>query len=128
MDKINTDKLVKVYVKIRDARAELARKDRELEEQMDMISAQLLEVCKETGVDGLKTEHGTVTRRLSKRYWTSDWDSFYKFMAEHKAFHFLQQRISNSNVDTFLAENPDLHPPGLNSDASYTVVVRRSTK
>jgi hypothetical protein len=127
-DTMNTDKLVKIYIKIRDARAELAKKDAELEEQQEMISNQLLEICKETGTDGLKTEHGTVSRRVAKRYWTSDWDSFYKFIAEHNAFHFLHQRISNANVDTFLKENPDLHPPGLNADASYTVVVTRPRK
>lgn len=128
MDDINADKLVKIYIKIRDKRAELSKQDTELEEQQSMIQEKLLEICKETGSDGLKTAHGTVSRRLSKRYWTSDWESFYNFIKEHNAFHFLHQRISNGNVDTFLAENPDLHPPGLNAEAEYTVVVRRSNK
>jgi hypothetical protein len=125
MSDITADKLVKAYIKIRDKRAELSKQDSELEEQQQMIADKLLEICKETGTDGLKTSFGTVTRRISKNYWTSDWDSFYRFIKEHDAFHLLQQRISNVNTQTFLEENPELHPPGLQADASYTVVVRR---
>ena len=125
MSEVTADRLVKAYVKIRDKRAELAKQDAELEAQQEVLQSELLEICKDTGADMLRTAHGTVSRKLSKRYWTSDWESFYEFIKEHDAFHFLHQRISNGNVDTFLAENPDLHPPGLNADTSYTVVVRR---
>jgi hypothetical protein len=124
-DTITADKLVKAYIKIRDKRAELSKQDNELEAQQEMIQQELLNICKETGSDGLRTQYGTVSRRIAKKYWTSDWESLYKFIKEHDAFHFLHQRISNLNVDKFLEENPDLHPPGLQADASYTVVVRR---
>ena len=122
------DKLVKAYIKIRDKRLELEKQIRDLEEQQEVIQAELLTICKDTGTDGLKTQYGTVSRKLNKRYWTSDWDSFYQFIKEHDAFHFLHQRISNGNVDTFLAENPDLHPPGLQADAEYVVRVTRTRK
>lgn len=125
MSEVTADKLVRAYIKIREKRSELAKQDSELEEQLATIQTELLAICKETGADGLKTQYGTVSRRLSKRYWTSDWESFYAFIKEHDAFHFLHQRISNPNVETFLEENPDLHPPGLQADASYTVTVRR---
>lgn len=125
MSDITADKLVKTYIKIRDKRAELSKQDNELEEQQLLIQQELLKICKETGSDGLRTKYGTVSRRISKNYWTSDWESLYKFIKEHDAFHFLHQRISNGNVDKFLEENPDLHPPGLQADASYIVVVRR---
>lgn len=122
------DKLVKAYIKIRDKRLELEKQIRDLEEQQEVIQTELLSICKDTGTDGLKTQYGTVSRKLNKRYWTSDWDSFYQFIKEHDAFHFLHQRISNGNVDTFLAENPDLHPPGLQADAEYVVRVTRTRK
>jgi hypothetical protein len=46
-------------------------------------------------------------------------------MKEHDAFQLLQQRITTTNMEQFLEENPDLHPPGLNVDANYAVTVRR---
>jgi hypothetical protein len=125
MENITADKLVKIYIKIRDKRAELTKEADALEEQQNIIQAKLLEICKDTGAESLRTEFGTVTKRISKRYWTSDWDSFYKFMKEHDAMQLLQQRVSNGNMEQFLEENPDLHPPGLNVDASFAVTVRR---
>jgi hypothetical protein len=125
MENITADRLVKIYIKIRDKRAELTKEADALEEQQNIIQAKLLEICKDTGAESLRTEFGTVTRRVSKRYWTSDWDSFYKFMKEHDAMQLLQQRVSNGNMEQFLEENPDIHPPGLNVDASFAVTVRR---
>lgn len=123
MSAMTADKLTAVYVKIRDARRELAKKDEELKSQLDVISDQLLEICKEQGASTIRTEHGTVSRRLSKNYWTSDWDSFFKFVKENDAFSLLQHRINNSNMAQFLEENPTLLPPGLQADVNQTIVI-----
>jgi hypothetical protein len=121
----NVNQLVKVFLKIREKRAELAKQDTELEEQQDMIETRLLDICKEIGTDGLKTELGTVSRSVKKRFWTSDWHSFYNFLKEHDAVELLEKRISQSNMATFLEENPDAFPPGLQVDSRYTAVIRR---
>lgn len=126
---IPTDKLVKAYVKIRDARKELAdqfeQQDSDLKESLDVIESQLLEACKAIGADSIRTPYGTLSRTVKKRYWTNDWHSFYAFLKEHEAMELLEKRVSQTNMSTFLEENPDLHPPGLNVDSRYSVVVRR---
>jgi len=122
---ISVDRLVRAYIKIRDARSELTKQIDELEEKQKVIQDKLLEICKETGTESLRTEFGTVTKRITKRYWTSDWESFYKFMKDNDAMQLLEQRVSRGNMESFLEENPDLHPPGLNVDANYAVTVRR---
>ena len=126
---IGADKLVQTYVKVRDKRKVLADefkdKDKELQDILDIIEAELLEACKTTGADGFKTEFGTVSRKVSKRYWTNDWHSFHEFLKEHDALDLMEKRVSQSNMNTFLEENPDLLPPGLNVNAKYTVVIRR---
>ena len=122
---VSVDRLVKAYIKIRDVRSELTKQIDELEEKQKVIQDKLLEICKETGTESLRTEFGTVTKRITKRYWTSDWESFYKFMKEHDDMQLLEQRVSRGNMESFLEENPDLHPPGLNVDANYAVTVRR---
>lgn len=127
MSNITADRLVKAYIKIRDARKELSQQDQKLEEQQHMIQDKLLEICKDTGAESLRTEFGTVTKRVSKQYWTHDWESFYKFIKEHDAFPLLQRRIATTTMTQFLEENPDLHPPGLNVDASYAISVRRKS-
>jgi len=123
------DQLVKVYVKIRDKRSELAqeydKKDAELKEQLEMIERELLEMCKLVGADSLRTEHGTVSRKVHKKFWTSDWHSFHNFVREHNALDLFERRISQLNMQQFLEENPDLMPAGLNVDSKYTVSIRR---
>jgi len=39
----------------------------------------------------------------------------------------LEKRIAQTNMATFLEENPDLLPPGLNVDSKYTISIRRKT-
>jgi AAA15 family ATPase/GTPase len=125
MSEATANKLVKVYLKIREKRAELSKQDSELEEQQEIIEAELLNICKETGADGLRTQFGTVSRSVKKRFWTSDWSSFYDFVKEHNALELLEKRVAQSNMATFIEENPDLVPPGLQVDSRYTAVIRR---
>jgi len=123
MSAMTADKLAKVYVKIREARRELSKQDDELKAQLDAVSEQLLEICKEQGAATIRTDHGTISRRTNKNYWTSDWDSFFKFVKEHDAFALMQHRINNTNMAQFLEENPSVHPPGLNADVNQTIVI-----
>lgn len=124
-EQLNADKLAKIYVKIREQRLEKEKEVARLKEQQDIVAAQILEICKEQGADTIKTSHGTISRRTNRNYWTSDWESFYKFIAENDAFALMQQRINNTNMKQFLDENPNLHPPGLNADVNQTVVITK---
>jgi hypothetical protein len=124
------DKLVDIYIKIRDKRDELKRQFEEeyakLEEQLSIISGEMLEVCKENNADSIKTPVGTIMRRVDTRFWTNDWDSFYEFVQENDAYGLFEKRIHQGNMKQFLEENPDLLPKGLMSDSKYKITVRRS--
>jgi len=122
-EEVNTEKLAKIYVKIRDKRRELEKQVAELKEQQDTVGSQLLEICKAEGAQTIRTQFGTVSRRITKNYWTSDWDSFFKFLKDNDAFSLMQQRINSTNMAQYLEENPDLHPPGLNADVNQTIVI-----
>ena len=126
---ITADRLVKAYVRIREERNRIAKehdmKDAELKEQLEAIEHELLEMCKSVGADSLKTQFGTVSRKVLKRFWTSDWHSFHKFVKEHDALDLFERRISQTNMQQFLEENPEVLPQGLNVDSKYTVSIRR---
>lgn len=125
MSEVTADQLAKVYVKIRDKRRELEKQAAELKEQEAALQSELLEICKQQGAQTIRTEYGTVSRRTTKNYWTSDWESFANFIKEHDAFSLLQQRINSTNMAQFLEENPDLLPPGLNAEVTQTVVITK---
>ena len=126
-NEVNAERLTKIYVKIREKRRELAKQDKELEEQLAEVSSALLEICKEQGAATIRTEHGTISRRISKRYWTNDWGSFFNFIKEHDAVHLLERRVHSTHMKQFLEENPDLLPIGLQVDSRYTVRVRKAS-
>lgn len=129
---MDANQLVKVYIKIRDAK-DMKKKQMEeeianLDVQLSAVEQELLEICKTTGQDGGKTQHGSFTRSVKTRYWTSDWDSMYKFIREHDAPDLLERRIAQGNFSQFIQENPDKMPAGVNIESKYSITVRRSSK
>lgn len=130
MADLSADQLVSVYLKIRDAKEELKRaydaQNKELEAQIDVIEQELLEMCKTIDADSIKTKHGLAMRTVKSRFTTNNWEKFYEFVFEHRVPELLEKRIHQTNTKTFLEENPDLLPPGLNVDNAYSITIRRS--
>jgi len=126
---ISVERLTRAYLKIRDKRAELkAKYDEEesvLSKQLDKVKAALLDYCKTQDVESVRTSAGIFYRTVKTRYWTSDWDSFHKFLLEAEAPELLEKRINQSAMKEFLEENPEQVPPGLNTDKEYVISVRK---
>ena len=76
----------------------------------------------------MRTNAGTLSRRVQTRYWSTDWERFYQFVGDNDAFHLLEKRIHNTNMKHFLEENPDLLPVGLQVDNKYVVQVRKPSE
>jgi hypothetical protein len=127
---MDANTLIKVYVKIRDAKAakqkEMEAEVAALDEQLNTIEAELLELCKTTGQDGGKTQFGSFRRSVKTRYWTSDWDSMYRFIKEHDAPELLERRVSQTTFKEFLKDNPDKMPEGMNVESRYAITVTRA--
>lgn len=123
------DVLVDAYRKIRGAidavEEDYKTKITALKDQLDVVSASLLNICNTQNVDSLRTPMGTVTRRTVTRYWTSDWERMYEFIKSNDAMQLLEQRIHNTNMRQFLEENPEVLPIGLNADTKYAITVRK---
>lgn len=127
--KPDLDRLVSVYIKIRDQKNEVLAKAREEEDLLNLklkkIEAALLEHCADNGIESVRTGSGTFYRSVKQKFWTSDWESMNKFILEHEVPELLEKRIHQGNLKQFLEDNPELLPPGLNCDSEYTVTVRR---
>ena len=126
---IPLEKLTETYLKIRDRRSALSREydaaDHELQQELKVVEAEILEICKKIGADSIRTNAGTIVRSVKSRYWTNDWDSMYRFIKEHDAFPLLEKRLHQTHMKQFLEENPHIEPGGLNVEREFTVVVRR---
>ena len=125
----SVEKLVKVYLKMKQKRAEITaafnEEDEKIKSQMDKVKSALLEYCKDQNLESVRTTEGLFYRTVRTNYWTSDWESMGKFILEHGVPELLEKRLHQSNMKQFLEEHPELLPPGLNVDSEYTITVRR---
>jgi hypothetical protein len=62
---------------------------------MGVLETQMLNTCKEQGIDSIRTKHGTIIRSVKSRYWTNDWDSMYDFIEENDAYGLLEKETSS---------------------------------
>jgi hypothetical protein len=123
------DKLVAVFVRIRDAKAKMEAEHKQkvdaLDEQMKAIKSALLDYLKEVKLESARTTAGTFYRTTKTRYWTNDWASMGQFIIEHNVPSLYENRLHQGNIKKFLDENPELVPPGLNVDSEYTITVKK---
>lgn len=126
------DKLAKVYRRMQSRVQELtAQYESEIEDikrQQDVVKIALKDQMLKLGVSSVRTDQGTVVLSTKTRYNTQDWDSFKEFIKEHDALDLLEKRIAQTNMATFLSENPSLVPAWLNSMTEYAISVRKPTK
>lgn len=126
------DKLAKVYRRMQSRIQELTTQyESEIEDikrQQDVVKIALKDQMLKLGVSSVRTDQGTVVLSTKTRYNTQDWDSFKEFIKAHDALDLLEKRIAQTNMATFLADNPSLVPEGLNSVTEYAISVRKPTK
>ena len=81
------DELVNIYLTIRSARekmkAEWEGQDRALEDEMKVLEQNFMVTCNESNAKSIRTNNGTVIRKLNERYTVADGESFRKFVLDN---------------------------------------------
>ena len=86
----------------------------------------MLGVCNDTNATSIKTQYGTVIKRLSERFTISDGENFRKFVMEKGMPELFEGRIHQTNFKQFMAENEgDGLPPGVNVMREFGIMVRK---
>jgi ribosomal protein L4 len=124
------DRLVKIHTKIK-SRIDALTKEydtavEQLKAQQDEVRFAIKDKMKALGLKSVNTSYGTVSLSTKVRYNTQDWDSFKKFILDHQVVDLLEKRIAQTNMATFLSENPGVVPPGLNSHTEFEIRVTKS--
>ena len=130
VDTQNIGELVKIYLTIRNERerieAEWKAKDAEFKADLSAIEQQMMITCNEANAKSIKTDYGTVMRRLNERYTVADGDSFRRFVMENALPELFEARIHQGNFKEFITEHKDEGlPPGVNVMREFTIVVRK---
>jgi hypothetical protein len=129
---MNTDQLVETFITLRNERDRLRNdweaKDGVVKEEMAKLEQALLSICNETNATSIKTDKGTVIRKLTERYFCTDWEHFRDYVLEHQALELLERRIHQGNFKEFITERQDEGlPPGVNVMREFGVTVRKPT-
>jgi hypothetical protein len=129
---MNTDQLVEAFITLRNERDRLRNEyeaqDAVIKEEMTTLEQALLAICNETNATSIKTDKGTVIRKLNERFFCSDWDNFRDYVLEHQALELLERRIHQGNFKEFITERQDEGlPPGVNVMREFGVTVRKPT-
>jgi len=120
------ERLMTADINMREKIAALEKQIKEIKEERVEGQAILIEACRILKSDSLKNEVGTLTRRVKKRYWTTDWPSMYRFIKDKGLIEFMEKRLNQTNIKEYIAENPDELPPGLSTSSEYTVSIRKN--
>jgi hypothetical protein len=124
-EETNMDRLARVYVKMRSRIGELESEIDKIKSQQDEVAAAMKDLLRATGGTTLKTPHGTVTLKTSKRFYATDWDAMHQFILDNQVPQLLEKRIAQTNMSQFLEANPTLVPPGLNTTSETSVSVTK---
>ena len=121
---------VGIYVKLRDKKAQLKAEYQDtiapIQEKMDKLEAKFLEIMNTTGVDSLKTEHGTAYSSTRTSASVADKDAFFNFVKEKNEWPLMEVRASSTAVKQFAEANEGELPPGINYNVERTINIRRS--
>lgn len=129
---MNTDQLVETFITLRNERDRMRNeweaKDAVIKDEMTTLEQALLAICNETNATSIKTDKGTVIRKLNERFFCTDWDNFRDYVLEHQALELLERRIHQGNFKEFIAEREkEGLPPGVNVMREFGVTVRKPT-
>ena len=127
-DGVTIDQLVRIHSKIKAKMEGLDSELATLEEQRTEVRLAIKDLMKAQGLKTVNTNSGTVSLMTKTRYSTNDWDSFKTFVLEHQVVDLLEKRIAQTNMATFLEENPGVIPPGLNSTTEFDIRVTKARK
>lgn len=122
------DRLVRTYLKIRNARSELRAhyeaQDADLKQQLEVVEAALMQHMRVAGIQSVNTDAGTAYVSTDSRATIADWSAFSKWVLENKAVDFLEQRVKKAAVEEYLQDTTEL-PPGVSLQRHQVVRVRK---
>ena len=125
------DKLARVYRKMQGKKqaltAEYETAVAVIDAQLDAVKVALKDAMLGLGVKSVNTLEGTVILSTKTRYSMQDWDAFKDFVVSNNALDLFEKRIAQTNMAAFLKDNPELVPPGLNTNSEYAISVRKPT-
>lgn len=88
------DDMINQLVGVRAARKELAQQDKTLSREQASLEASILHAMFEVGTTRAESPLASVSAKKKIVPAVTDWNEFYRWVADHDAFDLLQRRLS----------------------------------
>lgn len=126
--RLTADAMIERYVKLRDKKKEIeARHKDELapfNDAMKRLEGFMLEALNQSGLDSMKSAHGTAFKSTRTSATVKDWPLTLAFIREHQAWDLLEARVAKTVAYQIIADT-QAPIPGVETSAELTVNVRR---
>jgi len=101
------------------------KQDAKLKAVMEQLELFMLEEMKRLGMTACEVPgEGVASVKVKRRFGCADWGMFWAWVVENKAPNFLQKRLLDSEIQTFLESTGEL-PPAINSEAKQVIAVTK---
>lgn len=121
---------VTLYIQLRDKKAQMKSEFEAsvapLNEKMEKLEAKLLDVFNKTGMDSVKTEHGTAYTAVRTTASVADREAFMEFVKANEEWSLIEVRAAKTAIEQFRDNNDNELPPGINIRSERVVNIRRS--
>lgn len=125
------EKVVKVYLKIRDAKAALTREFEEkaakLDADMEKIENHLLNFLNVHKMDSAKAGAATFYKQEEIKPAAADWDTIWTWIMKNDAFEMMERRLKKTFIKEYMETHKGKIPPGVTVHREFVVRVRRGS-
>ncbi len=125
----DVNKIVKAFVKIRDARAAAKKvfedQDNLMKNKLEVLEGELLKIMTAQDVKSFRTDNGTVYVEETVKPSVNDWDLVYKYIKKTDNFDALEKRVKSTWVKEYMEEHGGDVPPGVSVHRELVARVRR---
>lgn len=131
---MDIDKLVRVYVKMRDEKARIKKeadeKCADIAAKMDRIEAEILRHLQTHNMELARTDAGTAFKELVLKPSVKDWFAYDAWLAENGFYpsDAYEKRVSSKFISRYMAAHNGAMPAGVAVHREYVVKVRRGNK
>lgn len=107
---LTVSEIIAELFEIRTARKEIAEKDSELVKKWEGLEEILLGKMREQGSVRVSSKLGTASISEQTLPIVEDWDTFYDWLWENRAFHLLQRRVAVGAYRELIDADKAAHP------------------
>lgn len=129
LERMSVDTMIENYVKLRDRKKAVEDRHKTeiapFKQAMDQLEGYLLEAMNQTGLDSMKSPHGTAFKSQRTSAVVRDWQATLGFIREHDAWDLLEARVAKTAAFNIIKET-EQPIPGVETSAEVVVNVRRA--